>query len=165
MSLVIDYTTTVPVKETVGDILDLLPRYGARNVALDYDAAGAPTAVTFIILTKQGPLRYRQGVDRDRVLARLRDLAEERDASNKRRLPLNRVTVEHAERVGWRILRDWLKAQLALIHIGLASLEEVFLPYQLIETTGGHGQQTFFDAWQHHRALPSPQPSPPEEGT
>lgn len=30
---------------------------------------------------------------------------------------------------GWRIIKDWLQAQLAIITIGMAKIEQVFLPY------------------------------------
>lgn len=33
------------------------------------------------------------------------------------------------ERVAWRIVKDWVEAQMALIESGLAELPEVFLPY------------------------------------
>ena len=37
--------------------------------------------------------------------------------------------IEQATRTAWRILKDWLLAQLALIETGMASVEQVFLPY------------------------------------
>ena len=44
-------------------------------------------------------------------------------------------TREQAERVAWRILKDWVEAQMALIDIEMARFEEVFLPY--IQTNNG----------------------------
>ena len=40
-----------------------------------------------------------------------------------------RDTVEHAERVAWRIVKDWLEAQLAMIEADLVGLDEVLLPF------------------------------------
>lgn len=37
-----------------------------------------------------------------------------------------------AQRTGWRILKDWVAAQLAIIEAGLATLPEVMLPYALL---------------------------------
>ena len=34
-------------------------------------------------------------------------------------------------RVAWRILKDWVEAQMAIIEAEMASIEEVFLPYLL----------------------------------
>ena len=38
-------------------------------------------------------------------------------------------TPEQAERVAWRILKDWLEAQLALVQTEMVSLDCVMLPY------------------------------------
>lgn len=38
-------------------------------------------------------------------------------------------TKEQALRVSWRILKDWIVAQMAIIQAKLASLTQVFLPY------------------------------------
>ena len=34
-----------------------------------------------------------------------------------------------AYRVAWRNILDWVQAQMALLEIGMAKIEEVFLPY------------------------------------
>jgi hypothetical protein len=36
---------------------------------------------------------------------------------------------EQAARVSWRILKDWVAAQMAIVEAGAAQLAEVFLPY------------------------------------
>jgi hypothetical protein len=38
-------------------------------------------------------------------------------------------TKEQAARIAWRIVKDWLEAQLAMIEAGLVDLQQVFLPY------------------------------------
>lgn len=37
--------------------------------------------------------------------------------------------------MAWRILKDWIEAQMALLDIEMVRFEEIFLPY--IETAGG----------------------------
>lgn len=46
---------------------------------------------------------------------------------------------DQAERTGWRNLRDWVLAQMAIIEAGMASVDEVFLPY----LTDGHGNTLY----------------------
>ena len=46
-----------------------------------------------------------------------------------------KATREQAERVAWRILKDWMEAQMALLDIAMVRFEEIFLPY--IETGNG----------------------------
>jgi len=36
---------------------------------------------------------------------------------------------DQAYRVAWRNILDWIQAQMALLEIGMAKIEEVFLPY------------------------------------
>ena len=45
-------------------------------------------------------------------------------------------TEEQAEKVAWRILKDWVDAQMALIEIEMVKMEEVFLPYTIIDNFG-----------------------------
>lgn len=40
-----------------------------------------------------------------------------------------KATKEQAERVAWRILKDWIEAQMALLDIQMVKFEEIFLPY------------------------------------
>lgn len=43
---------------------------------------------------------------------------------------------EQAVRVGWRIVRDWVEAQMALVEVEMVTLEQVFLPYLVINNNG-----------------------------
>ena len=46
---------------------------------------------------------------------------------------------KQAERTGWRNLRDWVLAQMAIIESGMVCAEEVFLPYM----TDGRGNTVY----------------------
>jgi hypothetical protein len=41
------------------------------------------------------------------------------------------VEQEHAIDVGWRVIKDWVEAQLALIEANQVKIEQVFLPYAI----------------------------------
>ncbi|HEY2627025.1 MAG TPA: hypothetical protein VGI41_09785 [Candidatus Udaeobacter sp.] len=66
--------------------------------------------------------------------------------------------IEQATRTAWRILKDWLLAQLALIETGMATVEQVFLPYA--QNASG---QTVYEALLEKKftglALPEPKDS------
>ncbi len=34
-----------------------------------------------------------------------------------------------AARVGWRILKDWVRAQMAILETEMVEIEQIFLPY------------------------------------
>jgi len=58
---------------------------------------------------------------------------------------------EQAYRVAWRNILDWVEAQMALIEIEMAKLEEVFLPY-MVDRNG----RTYFETLeQNHFQLES----------
>ena len=59
-----------------------------------------------------------------------------------------KATREQAERVAWRILKDWVEAQMALLDIEMVRFEEIFLPY--IETTSG---QTIYERLESQQFL------------
>jgi hypothetical protein len=46
---------------------------------------------------------------------------------------------EQAEKIAWRVIKDWLHAQLSLIRIGQADVEQVMLPYMW------DGEKSFYD--------------------
>jgi hypothetical protein len=57
-----------------------------------------------------------------------------------------------ARRVAWRQILRWVEAQIAMIETGMVKLEEVFLPYAMVQN------RTFYDivAEKHFLALPAP---------
>ena len=53
---------------------------------------------------------------------------------------------EQAERVAWRIVKDWVEAQMAILESEMVQMEEIFLPYMI-----GASGQTFFEAYQNNQ--------------
>lgn len=53
---------------------------------------------------------------------------------------------EQAERVAWRIVKDWVEAQMAILESEMVQMEEIFLPY-MVSTSG----QTLFEAYQNNQ--------------
>ena len=53
--------------------------------------------------------------------------------------------------MAWRIIKDWVEAQMALLATGMVDLEEIFLPYML------SGDRTLYQELMTRgfRALPS----------
>ena len=50
-----NYTTTIDVYKSLGEIQGALASHGARKIMVDYDAAGHPIGVMFGIETQDGP--------------------------------------------------------------------------------------------------------------
>ncbi len=115
----LNYTTEVPVARSLGHIQGLLVEAGARSIVTNYDEVGRAIGVAFGVHTAYGHRSFTLPVNTDRVLTVLK---REKVAPRFR-------TPQQAERVAWRILKDWVEAQLAIIRTEMATLDQVMLPY------------------------------------
>lgn len=111
-----NYTTTIDVYKSLGEIQGALARHGARKIMVDYDEAGHPMGVAFGIETPVGPRGFLLPAN----------VAGVRAVFAKQKI---REQDGQAERTAWRNVRDWIMAQMAIIEAGQVAMEEVFLPY------------------------------------
>lgn len=116
---ILNYTTKVPVQRSVQEIQDKLVRAGATATMLQYDS-GMVSSIAFKLNTKHGPVSFLLPSNPDGVLNVMR--------KGKRGQP-TREQFEQANRVAWRILKDWVEAQMAIIAAEMATPLQVFLPY------------------------------------
>lgn len=117
--MVLNYTTEVPVDKTAAQVQVILARGRARAVATQYDGDGRPTGIAFEIETPHGPRSFALPVDAEKVFAVMCLNA----------VPRRFRTREQAERVAWRIVKDWIEAQLAIVSTQMVTFEQVMLPY------------------------------------
>jgi hypothetical protein len=132
---ILNYTTKISVLKTVSEIQEILAKAGALAVQIDYDA-GMPTALVFSVDVEGQRVGFRLPSRHYGVLKTL----------EKQKVERRYRTDEQARRVAWRITKDWVLAQLALIEAGQAELAEVFLPYAVDPKTGGTLYETMRDA-------------------
>jgi hypothetical protein len=126
----LNYTTTVSVDRTIGEIHGMLVRAGARSIMTDYDDQRRPLTIAFLVVTPIGERAFRLPANVDAVFKVLTL------QSQKGQVPRRFVTREQATRVGWRIVKDWVEAQLAIIESGMVTLDQVMLPYMEDRVTG-----------------------------
>jgi hypothetical protein len=120
---ILNYTTTIAADKTLGEIQRMLARKGATRMMVDYDPKeGEPVGIAFAIVVDGQTLHYRLPCRWEGVEARLRGDHE---------VPARLKTRAQALRVGWRILKDWVEAQLALIDGGGSTVEETMMPYAI----------------------------------
>jgi hypothetical protein len=120
------YTTQIAASKTVGEIIGMLASHGARSVTTDYDGQGNPVAVLFAIQTLHGERSFRLPMNGEAIWRVM--VAHHHQG----KIPNRFVTREQAARVGWRIIRQWVEAQLALIETDMASLTEIMLAYMIV---------------------------------
>jgi len=128
-----NYTSTVPVDRTVGQIESFLAAVGATHIAKKYDG-GRLVGVDFAIEVETGvQLAFRLPVDVEAMFAYMRSM-------KKHRLTPAQVRTLHeqAERTAWKIMRDWVETQLSLAITQQADITQVFMAYAL------RGNETFY---------------------
>jgi hypothetical protein len=124
--MVLNYTTGIQADKTIGEIQKILAEAGAARIAVDYED-GRPSGVTFGLTTVHGPRLFTLPVD---VSAMQRLIQREWNAGKLRSKGKSvMLSREQAERVAWRIVKDWLAAQMALVAADQASIDQVMLPY------------------------------------
>ncbi|MDQ1113981.1 hypothetical protein QE418_003429 [Microbacterium testaceum] len=119
---ILNYTTTIAVEKTMGELIAHLTRPGVTRVSALYGENGSPTGVGFTMRTAYGLREFEIPVRTDGVFAALQQDPAVRPGQK---------THAQAERVAWRIAQDWLEAQSALVDAQLATLDEVMLPYMV----------------------------------
>ena len=135
-----NYTTSIDEDKTVGEIMGLLAGKGARSIRIDYDELNRPSAVSFILTLQDWPVPFRLPCNFEGVFKVLVGAYKDRHA--KFRFERDPKSKAQSRRVAWRIIKDWVAAQIALIEADQASLAQVFLPYAVVNQQSG---VTMFD--------------------
>lgn len=121
----LNYTTQIPAEKTVSEISGILARAGTGAIMTNFNAKGVTIGVKFRIQTEFGVASFALPCD---IGAVLKILSEQSRAG---KVPRRLVGEEQAARVGWRIIKDWIEAQLALVATRMVTLNQVFLPYAI----------------------------------
>lgn len=137
-----NYTTEIAEERTVGEIMGLLAAKGARAIRIDYDELNRPSGIGFVIVLQDLPVPFKLPCNFAGVLkARA---AAYKDDSARQRFERSADAVPQSRRIAWRIIKDWVAAQMALIEADQASMAQVFLPYAVQNEKSG---RTAFDAF------------------
>ena len=132
----LNYTTKVDVYTTIGAIQGILVKHGAKKIMQNYDDDGHITALSFMVDTPGGP----RGIRLPANAAAVQRVLE------KQRV---RADLEQAERVAWRILKDWIESQMAILESEMVQMDEIFLPYMIVNNAG----QTLFEQYKSNQFM------------
>lgn len=141
-----NYTSDMDTAKIFSHLQTTLAEHGAKQIMFDYADDGTVAALSFVILVNgrnlpvQLPARldkalavltlhYQHGLIRDPRIQAIFRRANEKEIR------------EHAYRVAWKNILDWVRAQMALLDIEMIKFEEVFLPYMVNQQTG----KTYFE--------------------
>lgn len=119
-----NYTTKIDPMRTAAEIDYILASNGATAIQKDI-TNGQITALRFTVQTSLGLIPIQLPVNVEAVQQILKKMREQKVRANID------YSQEQAARVAWRCLKSWVEAQMALIQIGMATMDQVFLPYVL----------------------------------
>jgi hypothetical protein len=115
-----NYTTKVPAGRSQQEIQDMLTAHGATGILTEYEkGTGRLQSLSFKIdingkmMGFRLPIKWREA---RKALIAAGIYRADRDE-------------DYCYRVAWRIMRDWVRAQMAILEMEMVELEEIFLPY------------------------------------
>lgn len=118
-----NYTSKIEASKSVHEIQTLLSQKGASRIMMDY-TEGIPSAISFQITLNGNLLSFRLPANWRGVHKCL---------NNQRGVAKSYQTEAHAIKVCWRIIKDWVEAQMAIIEAEQVDMATVFLPYAIME--------------------------------
>jgi hypothetical protein len=127
---ILNYTTEIAAQRSVSEIVALLVRKGAQSITHEYFADGRVKSVSFLMQVGDFPVRFLLPANTEGVAGILKKERPYNYSRNRGGIDnYYRAQREQAERIAWRILKDWVEAQVALIESGQAEPAQIFLPY------------------------------------
>src|SRR2546421_1512026 len=103
-------TSKTPAHQSIAAISRILSKAGARQVMHDYDDTGTIVALSFSLELEGQRIGFRLPSD-------WRPVHEILLQARRQNTKIGRFveTEEHARDVAWRIIKDWVEAQMAII--------------------------------------------------
>jgi hypothetical protein len=121
----LNYTTAIAPTKTVMEIQSILAKHGASAILTEFDRDGFIVALSFKVQVNGNDIGFKLPTNWKPVHAVLQ---------NDRKVSRSQATPEQALRVAWRITKDWVEAQMAMIDTQMVSIQQVFLPYAVTQT-------------------------------
>jgi len=131
-----NYSTSVEALKTVGEIQGMLVAHGAKSILMSYGRDGSIESLSFTVETPYGDMPIKLPVDARAVLKVL----------EKQQVPPRFANYPQAVRVAWRIVKDWVRAQMAILETEMVKMEQIFLPYMITKN-----DRTFYETMVDHQ--------------
>ncbi len=121
---ILNYTTSIDCEKSILEIQKCLVKHGAHKIVTDYKDK-RPFAVTFCLTVNGNVIGFSLPANYSGVL---------RAMKSDRKVPRSKCTDEQAQKVAWRIIKDWVESQMAIVEAQLCEMAEVFLPYAITKS-------------------------------
>lgn len=133
-----NYTSDVPVSQTIYRIEQTLIKCGVRGITKEYGPQGEVSAVRFHIPIMGREATIRLPADKDKAQDALWEnysdgelfAPDGKSLAWQSKKKKNRASFkDQAERTAWKIIQDWIEVQMSMVQMNQAEPEEVFMPY------------------------------------
>lgn len=122
-----NFSTQISMEKTIAEIEMMLAKSGATKLMKEFDDKGRPFRLSFAIRTEFGEMPVKLPMNKTGLMNVFK--MQVSNGVLPRKYWNSEWAEEQAMRVGWRVLKDWLDSQLALLSIEMVKIEEIFLPY------------------------------------
>ena len=140
----LNYTTKIDPDKTAQEIARCLSMHGASAVLTEYDPKNSyVSAISFQIKLNDQKLGFRLPCDWKPVYAIITKDKKFRGWDEAKKRKWQSDWELQAVRTAWRIVKDWVEAQMALVETQMVTTAEVFLPYAVMRdgrTLAQHAQ-------------------------
>lgn len=119
----LNYTTKVAVDRSVAEIMRTLTKHGATKIMVENDDTGTIKGLSFAVPVDGELAHFKLPADWEPVFHII---------SKDPKVPYLKRTEEHAKCVAWRIMKDWVEAQMAILETKMVKLDQIFLPYAIV---------------------------------
>lgn len=150
-----NYTSGVPVSQTIYRIEQTLIKCGVLGITKEYAPDGTVGALVFRIPINDKEHSVRLPAKKEEAMEAL---WAEYDKTHTDKWRRGRKTkkdfADQAERTAWKLAQDWVSVQMSMVQLQQAEVAEVFMPYIWDESQ----HQTLFQSIKAvgFKALPAP---------
>jgi len=128
-----NYTSQISANRSISWIEAKLASSGARQILKTYDPEGRVEGIAFIIPINGTSMSFKLPAQVDACEAVLKSSVRRPTETTYKRIK------EQSERTAWKIVADWLDAQMAMIELSQVEFLQVFMAYLY-----SHNQQKTF---------------------
>lgn len=122
---ILNYSTIIDPEQTIGEIQKLMSKHGVTAMMTEYDGPRV-AAVSFQMMIKDKKVGYKLPCNWRSV----HQVFKEQGIPYIKHKDKN--IENQAVRTAWRVIKDWIEAQLALVEINMVTIPQVFLPYTIM---------------------------------
>ncbi len=109
------------------EIEKILTKHGVSDIWKQYSGDGELEGINFVVKTDVGMLPFKLPAN---IQAVQQVLKNQKNAGGLSHVPWHAINdLAQSRRTVWRILKDWIDSQMALIELDIVKIEQVFLPY------------------------------------